>query len=148
MTLAGHIASWLKPLDIVLLHGDLGMGKTAMSRGIIRALCGNPDQIVPSPTYTLVQEYQAPQCDIWHFDLYRTQSPDEIYEIGWEDALARSHPGKILLIEWPQRLGPHIDDIPDDRRIDITLRPGNHVDSRHCDITAHKPITMPGALSP
>jgi len=102
----GHIAADLAALlpksGVIALNGDLGMGKTALSRAYIRHLTGQPGLDVPSPTYTLLQTYDAPGTAIWHFDLYRLKSPDEVYELGWDDALA---PGNLVLIEWPQRLG-------------------------------------------
>ena len=87
--------------DIILLHGDLGMGKSVFARAVIRRLCGAENLEVPSPTFTLVQTYDAPIGQVWHFDLYRLSSPDEIYDIGWEEALS----GGIILVEWPERLG-------------------------------------------
>ncbi len=93
----------LKPTDIVLFSGDLGAGKSVFCRAIIRALSGQPDLDVPSPTFTLVQTYDTPLAPLWHFDLYRLKDPEEIFELGWEDALGHG----ILLIEWPDRLGPY-----------------------------------------
>ena len=98
---AADLARMLDSGGIVALGGDLGAGKTALARALIRELTGNADQDVPSPTYTLLQTYDAPNLPIWHFDLYRLKSPDEIYELGWDDALA---PGNLVLIEWPQRI--------------------------------------------
>ncbi len=86
---------------IVLLYGTLGMGKSVISRTIIRTLCGNDDLEVPSPTFTLVQTYESQSSSIWHFDLYRLADVSEIYEIGWEEALNNG----ILLVEWSERLG-------------------------------------------
>lgn len=100
--IAAQLAGSAKPGDIFLLHGTLGAGKSTFARSFIRTLCGK-DTDVPSPTFTLVQTYDAPASTIWHFDLYRLQDPDEIFEIGYEDALSEG----ILLIEWPERLGPH-----------------------------------------
>ncbi len=91
--------------DVFTLQGPMGAGKSCFARYFIRHLCGNNID-VPSPTFTLVQQYDTPCVSIWHFDLYRLENPDEIYEIGWEEAL---HDG-VCLIEWPERLGsllPH-----------------------------------------
>ncbi|MFA7277219.1 MAG: tRNA (adenosine(37)-N6)-threonylcarbamoyltransferase complex ATPase subunit type 1 TsaE [Pseudobdellovibrionaceae bacterium] len=98
---AARFAAEIRPRDIILLQGDLGMGKSVFARALIRTLCGNPDMEVPSPTFTLVQTYESARGTIWHFDLYRLKDPEELYEIGWEEALT----GGILLIEWPERLG-------------------------------------------
>lgn len=97
--LAQRLAAAAKAGDVFLLEGPLGAGKSVFARGFIRALCGDNTD-VPSPTFTLVQTYDAPMAAIWHFDLYRLEDAQEIYEIGWEDALSG-----IILLEWPQRLG-------------------------------------------
>lgn len=99
---AQNLAPTLRPGDVLCLHGNLGMGKSVFARALIRALTGNPEQDVPSPTFTLVQTYDSPSGEIWHFDLYRLKDPEEVYELGWEDALS----GAISIIEWPERLGP------------------------------------------
>lgn len=101
--LARQFASDLNAGDIVALRGDLGSGKTAFSRALIRHICERPDMEVPSPTFTLVQTYEADNSalrDIWHFDLYRLKEADEIYELGWEEALQAD----LCLIEWPGRI--------------------------------------------
>lgn len=98
---ATRFAATLKGGDIVLLTGDLGAGKSVFCRAAIRALSGKPDLDVPSPTFTLVQTYDTAAGSVWHFDLYRLKDPEEIHEIGWEEALA----GGIVLVEWPDRLG-------------------------------------------
>lgn len=97
--LAARIAACLRVGDVIALSGDLGSGKTVFARALIRALCG--DEEVPSPTFTLVQIYAAPAFEIWHFDLYRLERPDDAFELGLEDALADG----VTLIEWPERLG-------------------------------------------
>jgi len=101
INLAIEYAKDLKDGDIVCLHGTLGAGKSVFSRAVIRALSGEPYLVVPSPTFTLVQMYETTDFPIWHFDLYRLEDPEEIYEIGWEEALSDG----VLLIEWPEKLG-------------------------------------------
>jgi tRNA threonylcarbamoyladenosine biosynthesis protein TsaE len=99
--LGAALAQLLKPGDVVGLKGPLGSGKTTLARAILRAAAADPDLIVPSPTFTLVEVYETPRGIYWHFDLYRLETPEQIYELGWEEALAEG----IVLIEWPERLG-------------------------------------------
>jgi len=118
--LAARIAACLRPGDVVALYGDLGAGKTVFARSLIRALCG--DEEVPSPTFTLVQTYAAPDFEIWHFDLYRLERPEEVFELGLEEALA----GGVTLIEWPERLGRRL---PADR-LEVRLAYGGRESER------------------
>lgn len=97
---AARLADLLRPGDVLLLEGTLGAGKSAFCRACIRAIAQHPDEEVPSPTFTLVQVYDHLPKPVWHFDLYRLSEPDEVIELGWEDALDSA----ILLIEWPDRL--------------------------------------------
>jgi len=114
--LARALARLLMPGDVVALSGPLGSGKTCLVRAIVRAL-GRPDEEVPSPTFTLVQTYELPDFTLWHFDLYRIESPNEAHELGFEDALA----GGVSMIEWPERLGAAL---PSDcLRIDLDFGP-------------------------
>jgi tRNA threonylcarbamoyladenosine biosynthesis protein TsaE len=99
--LGATLAVRLKPGDVVGLKGDLGAGKTTLARAIIRAAAADPGLIVPSPTFTLVEVYDTPRGSYWHFDLYRLDDPQQVYELGWEEALAEG----IVLLEWPERLG-------------------------------------------
>ena len=100
--LGATLAARLQPGDVVGLQGELGSGKTTLARAILRAAAGDPDLIVPSPTFTLVEVYETARGTYWHFDLYRLEAPEQVYELGWEEALA----GGVVLVEWPQRLGP------------------------------------------
>ncbi len=84
--------------DLVTLRGELGSGKTSLSRAIIQGL--GVDEDVPSPTYTLVQTYLAPEFEIWHFDLYRLEVEQDFWALGIEEALERG----VSLIEWPERI--------------------------------------------
>ncbi len=99
------LAPFLRGGDILALEGDLGAGKTAFSRALINALPSRGDQPekeeVPSPTFTLVQIYDRAALQVWHFDLYRLEDPEEAYELGIEEAFVEG----ISLIEWPEKLG-------------------------------------------
>jgi|SRR5438105_12813325 len=109
--LAARIAAIAEPADVIALKGELGTGKTAFARAFIRER-GEPDD-VPSPTFTLVQVYDAGPTAIWHFDLYRIRTPEEAWELGIEDAFTAG----ISLVEWPERLGPLLPE----RRLEITF---------------------------
>lgn len=97
--LGAAIAPRLAPGETVLLYGPLGMGKSTLARGLIRALT-SPDEDVPSPTFTLVQFYESTP-PVAHFDLYRLTRPEEAAEIGLDEALDEG----CAIIEWPERLG-------------------------------------------
>lgn len=112
--LAARLAPLLRPRDMVALRGDLGAGKTAFARALVRTLSGDPAEEVPSPTFTLVQTYALPGLELWHFDLYRLSAAEEVLELGWEEVRAEG----CALVEWPDRLGWLL---PPDR-LDITLR--------------------------
>ena len=99
--LGALLAERLRPGDVVGLYGELGSGKTTLARAVLRAASGDHALIVPSPTFTLVEVYETARGTYWHFDLYRLEAAEQVYELGWEEALAEG----IVLIEWPQRLG-------------------------------------------
>lgn len=86
--------------DCFLLEGPVGAGKTAFSRAFIQACLGREED-VPSPTFTLVQTYEAALFEVWHCDLYRLTSADELIELGLEEAFSDA----VTLIEWPDRMG-------------------------------------------
>jgi len=100
--LGAAIARGLAVGDAVALEGDLGAGKTTLARAILHAL-GVAEE-VPSPTFTLVQQYDTPTLTVRHFDLYRVASEAEIAELGLDDALDEG----AALIEWPERAGAHL----------------------------------------
>lgn len=105
--LGEDIAPTLRPGDCILLSGDLGMGKTTIARSLIRAFLNDSNVEVPSPTFTLVNHFQEGRTPLAHFDLYRICDPDELIEIGFNEALELG----ITLVEWPQRA---LADMPQD----------------------------------
>ena len=96
-TVVGEIAPCIQAGDVITLRGDLGAGKTTFARALIQHLMGEPVEVL-SPTFTLVQPYDAPECTIWHFDLYRLASAEEVVEIGFQEALDTG----VSIIEWPE----------------------------------------------
>lgn len=129
--LAAELAPLLRPGEAVLLRGPLGGGKSVFARALIRALTGEPDLEVPSPTFTLVQPYDTPKGPLSHFDLYRLKSSAEIFELGWDDALLG-----ITLVEWPERIDSgHFPP----RGLDILFAPvKNKPNSRSIQVTERK----------
>lgn len=113
--LAAALARLARPGDVIALEGPLGAGKTTFARAFIDALGGREE--VPSPTFTLVQLYELAPAPVWHFDLYRIVKPEEVYELGLEEALAEG----ICLIEWPERLGALLPAERLDLRLDFAL---------------------------
>lgn len=106
-----ELGKLLLPGDVVALYGNLGAGKTTLVRGLVQYFCGAATE-VPSPTYTLVQSYEADSFVIWHFDLYRIESPSELDELGWDNT-----EDAVLFVEWPERAG---DRLPIER-LNVTL---------------------------
>ncbi len=129
--LMADLALLVGPGDIITLSGDLGAGKTAAARAMIRYLAGDETLEVPSPTFTLVQGYELPPFPVLHADLYRVENPDELEEIG----LTPLPDGTLALIEWPERAPSAL---PADR-IDIALthRQALGSNARAADITGH-----------
>lgn len=114
--LGRKLAELARSGDVILLEGPIGAGKSSLARAFIRARLGAGEE-VPSPTFTLVQVYDDPGqgegggTEIWHADLYRLSHPDEVWELGLDQAFATA----ICLVEWPDRLGRHLP--PDALRI-------------------------------
>lgn len=99
--IAKNFASKLDVGDIICLYGDIGAGKSVFARAMIRKLINNPDEDVPSPTFTLVQNYEADGMSIYHYDLYRIENPEEMWELDWDESLSES----VTIVEWPEKLG-------------------------------------------
>ena len=97
--LAGRVAAVARPGDLIALEGDLGAGKTSFARAFINALQDEPEE-VPSPTFTLVQQYETRAGTVLHADLYRIADRSETDALGLIDTLGEA----ILLVEWPDRL--------------------------------------------
>ena len=95
----------LKPGTVIAYQGDLGAGKTAFTRGLARGLgCGD---MVTSPTYTIVNEYLSGRLPLFHFDMYRLTSSEELWDIGWEDYLER---GGVCAVEWSENVEDALED--------------------------------------
>jgi tRNA threonylcarbamoyl adenosine modification protein YjeE len=134
--LAVDLASVLKPGDLVTLSGDLGAGKTAFARALIRHLAADETRDVPSPTFTLVQTYALPRFAVVHADLYRVTHAGELAELGVDEAAENA----VVLLEWPDRAA---DVLPADRLdIAFTLAPNLGPNQRNAEITGH------GAFAP
>ena len=104
--LGAALADTLRPGDLVVLEGDLGAGKTALARAIIRTLMGDERMDVPSPSFALVQPYETRSGPVLHADLYRLAEAREIEELGLFERA-----GTIVLVEWPER-APELFDQP------------------------------------
>ncbi len=89
----------LKPGTVLAYQGDLGAGKTAFTRGLARGL--GAEEPVTSPTYTIVNEYLSGRIPLFHFDMYRLTSSDDLWDIGWEDYLER---GGVCAVEWSENV--------------------------------------------
>jgi tRNA threonylcarbamoyladenosine biosynthesis protein TsaE len=113
--LGAAIARELRRREAICLSGPLGAGKSTLARALIQALAG-ADTEAPSPTFTLVQTYEASKFPLAHFDLYRLERPEEAIELGLDDALDQG----AVVIEWAEKLGHHLPA----NRLDVEL----HID--------------------
>ena len=97
--LGRRLAAALSPGAVVAYRGDLGMGKTAFTRGLARGL--GCEGRVTSPTFTIVNEHEGPGLPLFHFDMYRLEDAGDLFDIGWEDYLDR---GGVCAVEWSERV--------------------------------------------
>ena len=95
--LGERIAARLKPGDVLLLEGDLGAGKSELTRGIARGL--GVTETVTSPSFTILNVYESGRCPLYHFDWYRLESAEELYELGMDEYLGGDG---IAVVEWPE----------------------------------------------
>ena len=96
--LGESLAERLKPGDVLLLEGDLGAGKSELTRGIARGL--GVEETVTSPSFTILNVYESGRCPLYHFDWYRLESSGELYELGMDEYLGGDG---IAVVEWPDR---------------------------------------------
>ena len=122
----------LNPGAVIAYRGDLGAGKTAFTRGLARGL--GVREPVTSPTYTIVNEYLGGSMPLFHFDMYRLGSEDELFDIGWEDYLDR---GGVCAVEWSEQVA---DAMPEDT-VYITI-------SRRAEDERWRTITIEGVQLP
>ncbi len=115
------LAARLEPGSVIAFTGDLGAGKTAFTRGLARGL--GVTERVTSPTFTIVNEYEGGRLPLFHFDMYRLGSSDELFDIGWEDYLCR---GGICAVEWSE----NIEDALEEDAIRVDIRRGEYDDQR------------------
>ena len=120
-----EMAQRLAPGAVVAFTGDLGAGKTAFVRGMAQGL--GISQRVTSPTFTIVNEYEGGRLPLFHFDLYRLGDPEELFDIGWEDYLAR---GGVCAVEWSENVAGALEDEP----IRVDIRRGAHDGQRMISI--------------
>ena len=124
--LGQKLASRLAPGDVIAYFGDLGAGKTAFTRGLAQGL-GITDPVT-SPTYTIVNEYLSGRIPLFHFDMYRLSSSDELFDIGWEDYLSR---GGVCAVEWSENVEDALQ-----AAIRVTIeKDADEPDTRHITIT-------------
>ena len=124
--LGARLAGALGPGAVVAFTGDLGAGKTAFVRGMARGL-GIPHRVT-SPTFTIVNEYEDGRLPLFHFDMYRLGSADELFDIGWEDYLAR---GGVCAVEWSE----NIEEALESDAIRVEIRRGDTDEQRRIEIT-------------
>ena len=120
-SIGGRLAAVLAPGSVVAFEGGLGMGKTAFTRGLAAGL-GYKGRVT-SPTFTIVNEYEGGRLPLFHFDMYRLSSADDLFDIGWEDYLAR---GGVCAVEWSENVA---DALPEDT---VRVRIAREGDTGRC----------------
>lgn len=125
MAFGAEFAKELKAGDVIALTGDLGAGKTAMTRAVARGL--GITSPVTSPTFTIVQEYEGGRLPLYHFDIYRVHDEDELFEIGFDDYL---HGGGVCMIEWADLA----EDLLPENTMNLRLSYGEGENERICEI--------------
>lgn len=123
--LGKKLAAFLRPGDVIAYYGDLGAGKTAFTRGLAAGL--GIREAVTSPTYTIVNEYLSGRMPLFHFDMYRLSSSEELFDIGWEDYLAR---GGVCAVEWSE----NVEDALEEDTIRVDIRRGDTDQQRRISI--------------
>ena len=124
--LGRRLGEKLTPGTVIAYTGDLGAGKTAFTRGLAQGL-GITAQVT-SPTFTIVNEYEGGRLPLFHFDMYRLGSSDELFDIGWEDYLAR---GGVCAVEWSE----NVDDAMESGCVRVDIRRGDTDDQRLVSIS-------------
>jgi len=116
--LGGELAPKLKGLRMVILHGDLGAGKTTLVKGIAEGLDAASQDDVTSPTFTLIHEYRGPEVMLYHVDLYRIDTQRELETLGLDELLAAD--GNLVLIEWGEKFPRFVTECDAEIRIERT----------------------------
>ena len=124
--LGARLGELVSPGAVIAYTGDLGAGKTAFTRGLARGL-GVTDRVT-SPTFTIVNEYEGERMPLFHFDMYRLGSSDELFDIGWEDYIAR---GGVCAVEWSE----NVDDALEEDTIRVDIRRGDNDSQRRITVT-------------
>lgn len=129
--LAGWLVSFTRAGDFIALGGELGAGKTSFARAYLRALMNDDDLEAPSPTFSLMQVYEQPDCSVVHADFYRLRTIEELQELGWEEATASA----VTLVEWAERLSAALP--PDRLEVNFSIDLARGPNFRRAELRAH-----------
>ncbi len=125
LNIARSLGESLNPGDVVAFLGGMGMGKTTFTHGVIAGLGG--EDVVSSPTFAIMNEYETPKCSVYHFDMYRIETYDDLYSTGFFDLLSSD---AILIIEWSE----NIENVLEDNTIYVSIELGENDNSRVINI--------------